>query len=71
MRWTRQITYDLALPGEGLPGWIQADSTVDVESGYTRFSIRAPFPPGRGDYRLRVKALLTWDGGETECKSRR
>jgi hypothetical protein len=61
-----KITYDVALPGEGLPGWIQADPPVDAESGYTRFSIRAPFPPGRGDYRLRVKALLTWDGGETE-----
>jgi hypothetical protein len=61
-----KVSYDIALPEDGLPGWIQADPPEGVESGYTRFSLRAPFPPRRGEYRLRVKATLAWEGGETE-----
>ena len=61
-----KVSYDIALPEEGLPGWIQEGPPLEAESGYTRFRIRAPFPPQRGEYRLRLKALLTWDGGHTE-----
>ena len=61
-----KVTYDISLPEEGLPGWIQTDSPEEVESGYTRFSLRAPFPARRGDHRLRVKATLAWQGGQTE-----
>ena len=60
------VSYDISLPEEGLPGWIQEDPPVGAESGYTRFSLRAPFPPRRGEYRLRVKATLAWEGGQTE-----
>jgi alpha-glucosidase (family GH31 glycosyl hydrolase) len=61
-----RVTYDIVLPEEGLPGWIEEGPPLEAESGYTRFRIRAPFPPHRGEYRLRVKALLAWQGGEAE-----
>jgi hypothetical protein len=60
------VTYDLSLPEEGLPGWIQRDPPQQVESGYTRFSLMAPFLTRQGGYRLRVKATLAWQGGQTE-----
>ena len=41
------VTYDISLPEEGLPGWIQTDPPQEVESGYTRFSLMAPFPAGK------------------------
>lgn len=61
-----KVSYDIALPEDGLPGWIQADPPEALSSGYARFKLRAPFPPRRGEYRFRVKATLVWDGGETE-----
>ena len=61
-----EVSYDIALPDDGLPGWIQADPPEGVDSGYTRFSLRAPFPPRRGEYRLRVKATISWEGRRTE-----
>ena len=30
------------------------------------FSLRSPFSGRRGDHRLRVKATLAWQGGQTE-----
>jgi hypothetical protein len=61
-----RVTYDISLPEEGLPGWIQTGSPEEVESGYTRFSLRSPFPGRRGNHRFRVKATLAWQGGQTE-----
>jgi hypothetical protein len=37
-----------------------------VDGGYTQFSLRAPFLPPSGSHRLRVRATLTWEGGQVE-----
>ena len=60
------MTYDISLPEEGLPGWIQRDAPQEVESGYTRFSLMAPFLTRQGGHPLRVKATLAWQGSQTE-----
>jgi len=60
------VTYDISLPEEGQPGWIQRDPPQKVESGYMRFSLMAPFLARQGSHRLRVKATLAWEGGQTE-----
>ncbi len=48
-----------------MPGWIVASRSLGPE-GYEEFGIRAPFPPEGGNHKLRVKATLTWEGGQTE-----
>jgi hypothetical protein len=60
------VNYDISLPEEGQPGWIQRDPPREVESGYTRFSLMAPFLARQGGHQLRVKATLEWKGGRTE-----
>jgi hypothetical protein len=60
------VTYDISLPEEGLPGWIQRDAPQEVEPGYTRFSLMAPFLTRQGGHPLRVKATLAWQGSQTE-----
>jgi hypothetical protein len=63
---TVKVTYDIRLPDEGSPGWIQTQSPVVAEAGYTQFSIRAPFQTRFGEHSLKVKAAITWDDGHIE-----
>lgn len=56
--------YELLLPQEA-PGVIETGRTETPE-GYTRFTVRIPFPPPRGNHRLQVRAVTAWDGGEAE-----
>jgi len=60
-----KVDYEIELPDKGLPGWIMTGRTMRPD-GYVEFGIRVPFPPERGVSTLRVKATLTWDGGQTE-----
>jgi hypothetical protein len=60
------VTYDISLPEEWLPPWIQRDPPQALESGYTRFSLMAPFLVRKGGHPFRVKATLAWQGGQTE-----
>jgi hypothetical protein len=61
-----KVEYEIELPDTGLPGWIMTSRSSGPE-GYYQFGIRVPFPPERGSHTLRVKATLTWDGGQTEA----
>ena len=60
------VTYDISLPDEGQPGWIERGAPQEVEPGYTRFSLMAPFLTRQGVHPLRVKATLAWQGRQTE-----
>jgi len=58
--------YEIGLPDEGLPGWMMTSRSLGPE-GYAQFGIRVPFPPERGNHKIRVKATLSWEGGRTEA----
>ncbi len=60
-----KITYSIALPDEGLPGWGEVNRSEDSE-GYMEFELRAPYPCPPGPHEIRLRAILKWDGGETE-----
>jgi hypothetical protein len=60
-----KVAYEIGLPDSSLPGWIMTNRSAGSE-GYAQFGIRVPFPPPAGSHTLRVKATLTWDGGQTE-----
>jgi alpha-glucosidase (family GH31 glycosyl hydrolase) len=60
-----KVAYEIVLPDTGLPGWTMTTRSAGPE-GYAQFGIRVPFPPERGSHTIRVKATLTWDGGQTE-----
>ena len=60
------VTYDISLPEEGRPPGFSETRRKQVESGYTRFSLMAPFLVRKGGHPLRVKATLAWQGGQAE-----
>jgi hypothetical protein len=60
-----KVAFEIVLPESGLPGWTMTTRSAGPE-GYAQFGIRVPFPPERGSHTIRVKATLTWDGGQTE-----
>jgi hypothetical protein len=60
-----KVAYEIVLPETGLPGWTMTTRSLGPE-GYAQFGIRVPFPPAQGSHTIRVKATLTWDGGQTE-----
>lgn len=55
----------IELPEENLPGWGQ-NPTVQAGNGYTQFDIFYPFPEKPNGQVFRVKAVLSWDGGQVE-----
>lgn len=57
----------LELPEDGLPGWSQGPTST-VGLGYTRSGIAYPFPQRPNGQTLRLKATLTWDGGQVETR---
>jgi hypothetical protein len=63
-----QVTYDIRLPEEGTPVWMQTGAPKELDTGFTEFSIRAPFLVRRGDHQLRVRAVLSWQGGNVELE---
>jgi hypothetical protein len=63
-----QVSYDVRLPEEGTPVWMQTGAPTVLETGYTEFSIRTPTLVRRGSHQLRVKAVLTWEGGQVEME---
>jgi hypothetical protein len=42
------------------------DPTVQAANGYTQFDIFYPFPEKPSGQVFRIKATLTWDGGQVE-----
>ncbi len=48
-------------------GWVQA-SPVPAPDGYTQFNIQHPHPPKPGSHVFKVKAVLTWEGGQTDVQ---
>ena len=61
-----QISYSIALPDEGLPGWGESARTLD-SNGFINFELNAPFPAPPGPHEIRLRAHLKWAGGETEA----
>jgi hypothetical protein len=61
-----KVTYDIWLPEEGMPGWVQLMPPTLSDAGYTQFNLRAPFQTGPGKHSFKVKAQVTWDGGRVE-----
>ena len=57
----------IELPDDGMPGWGQ-NPTAQVGNGYTQFDIFYPFPTKPNGQVFRVKADLTWDGGQVEAR---
>ena len=60
-----QVSYSIALPDEGLPGWGEIGRTLDGD-GFINFELKAPYPAPPGPHQIRLRSLLKWDGGETE-----
>jgi hypothetical protein len=61
-----KVAYDISLPEEGSPGWIQTKPQKAADGGYTQFSLRAPFLTRPGSHLLKVKTSLAWEGGQLE-----
>jgi len=62
-----KVTYEVSFPDEGLRRWIQTVPPIVVNSGYTQFGTRAPFPPRVGPHIITVRANLTWVTREATC----
>ena len=63
-----QVAYSIEPPSVGVPVWMQPEAPQLLDSGFTRFNIRAPFLVGQGDYEMKVRATLTWNGGHVELE---
>ena len=63
-----QVSYDIQLPEEGRPVWMQTEAPKVLDTGFTQFSIRAPFLVRQGSHQMRVKAVLSWEGGRVEVE---
>ena len=62
---TAKTRMQIELPDEGLPGWGQ-NPTVQAGNGYTQFDIFYPYPEKPNGQVFRVKATLSWNGGQVE-----
>jgi hypothetical protein len=54
-----QLGYELALPNDGPPGWIEMKRDLQPDGSAT-FSVVSPSPPAPGPHTLKVKAIATW-----------
>ena len=60
-----QVSYEIALPKDNPPGWGEISRTLD-DQHFIHIEIQAPFPPRRGAHWIQLKAILKWQGGQTE-----
>jgi alpha-glucosidase (family GH31 glycosyl hydrolase) len=58
------VTYELALPETGDPGWAEESRAVQPD-GTTAFKVRPPFPVQEGTYWLKLRATATWGPNST------
>ncbi len=59
------VKLQIELPQDALPGWGQLPSH-DAGNGYTAFELFYPTPSRPDGQTMRIKAHLTWPGGETD-----
>lgn len=60
-----QVSYEISFPEQKPPGWGEISRMMD-DQHFIHFEIQAPFPLAPGLHVVRVKAILKWDGGQTE-----
>jgi len=58
------VDYILTLPESELPGWAEVSRTVHPD-GSAEFGLRAPLPPPRGTYKIKIQATVTWGLNQT------
>lgn len=59
------VSYEISLPDDNPPGWGEIGRTVDSHH-FVHIKVQAPFPPKPGAHSIQFKAILEWDGGQTE-----
>ena len=60
-----QVRYEIALPKDNPPGWGEISRTLDNQH-FVHIEIQAPFPPRPGPHQIQLRAILKWQGGQTE-----
>ena len=60
-----QVSYEIALPKDNPPGWGEIGRSLDNQH-FVHIEIQAPFPPRPGPHQIQLRAILKWQGGQTE-----